>query len=111
MTLPYASKTTEAIKRAADDRYGTSDLTNHTAGDRRFVVVTGDTASGTTRLDIYVYLHEADNYCLLLMRPSNTSRVTVGVRDKALELVSKAGRCLARIPLDGVSLAYSRDEQ
>ena len=74
-----------------------------------------DSAFGSTRLLIFVYLwtQERQRWDLLLTRQTNTSKISVkySQQSKEIRIFSKAGKGIVTLPIDGLNFKFDPDEQ
>jgi hypothetical protein len=81
--------------------------------DKKLLIVIGDTAFGTSRLVLHVFVYERNEWELLFTRYTNTSDIKIEVDENTKQLVfrSKAGKILLSQPFDSLNLKFDRSEQ
>lgn len=113
--LLYSAKSKNDIVNWANIKYGHTKNFSLEIDDKKVFVVLADTASGTIRwlIHVYIYSPDAKQWDLLFLRYTNTSDVKTSV-DKGkrnLLFISKSDKILFIQPFDTLTLDYQRDEQ
>ncbi len=111
MNILYSSKSIDAIKNYGDAKYGLGSVAEYKINEMSIAVLTGDSGSGTCRLDVFVYVLEGGEYRLLLLRRTNTGSVSIEIGGNKLVAKTKTGKVLFEIPENSMTLLYDAAEQ
>ena len=111
----YSADSEQAILDWGQKKYGPVSSEKITANGKEIVVLSVDSAFGSTRLLIFVYLwtQERQRWDLLLTRQTNTSKISVkySQQSKEIRIFSKAGKGIVTLPIDGLNFKFDPDEQ
>jgi len=113
--LLYSAKNKDEIIKWGRQKYGPVTTENIIANNKEIFILAGDAGFGTSRGVIYCYLYsqERKTWELLLLRFTNTSKITANYDEKTqnIDIISKSGKKLLVVPLDSTDLNYDPQEQ
>jgi len=109
----FVAPTTDILKGSLENSYGILQAEEIRVGEMNVFYAIVDTASGTARKSILLYVRKSKDasWMLLLYRATNSSSVVMKIEENSLVAYSKSGKKILTLPVDSLNLEFVPSEQ